>query len=80
MPWIVYSKEDAEKIGFKNTSDFAKYAIVNETLSGTPKKVVSWHMREDAALLIANMTNMKFMEAKQKFEKSVPDAIDNDEK
>lgn len=78
--WIVYNKETAEQAGFKNPSEYAKFAIVNETLSGKAKKVISWHMREDAALLIANTANQKFLEMKNKFEKSVPDAIDNDDK
>lgn len=77
--WIVYNKETAEKAGFKNPSEYAKFAIVSETISGKAKKVLSWHLREDAALLIANTANQKFIEAKQKFEKSVPDAIDNDD-
>ena len=77
--WIVYNKETAEKAGFKNPSEYAKFAIVSETISGKAKKVLSWHLREDAALLIANSANMKFADMKQKFEKSVPDAIDNDD-
>lgn len=79
MPWIVYNKEQAQEAGFKNTSEYAKFAIVNETLSGKAKNVLSWHLREDAALLIANMANAKIAEAKAKFEKSVPDALDNDD-
>jgi hypothetical protein len=77
--WIVYNKEQAEEAGFKNTSEYAKFAIVNETLSGKPKSVISWHLREDVATLLANATNQKIIEAKVKFEKSVPAAIDNDD-
>jgi hypothetical protein len=77
--WIVYNKENAEKAGFKNPSEYAKFAIVSETISGKAKKVLSWHLREDAALLIANTANQKFVEMKVKFERSVPEALDNDE-
>jgi hypothetical protein len=41
--------------------------------------VISWHLREDVATLLANATNQKIIEAKVKFEKSVPAAIDNDD-
>lgn len=77
--WIVYKKDDAERAGFKysGTAPMA-CAIINETSGGKPKAVVSWHMREDSALLIANLANQKYLEAKAKFEKSVPAAIDND--